>query len=423
MAIEQRHLALPRGISETEPSRTPLQRALVEEWFDTCALFGFQAVQVPAIGFADTFTRGHHATGDRIYQFPDRRGRELALVSDSLPAVLRFASTRRHPEQRLSYSCPIFRYERRPRRHFHHLGLMEVHDRPGTMAAQVRSTLRITQVLHEFLRNQLSVSFTITDPGLWHILAGLFRPAEKTAEYLNLLRHIPVHDRAQRLRSDGAPDPVVQMADLLAVDPALTSWSDLLPVGGSWDGLRDRVAACHQVAQALRMEGAHASTDLTELHASEFHDGPSFLLRAGGGRVLGDGGSYGRFAQAFLPTPARIYAGIIGLERLADLIAGDEIAHPAADLAILATQGVATQQCADRLAVSLRSASVSVWDTVLNRPTRQHLRDLAALAIPYSIIVGERELRATEYRVRDCSGTLHLVAHAELAQWLTKRRS
>lgn len=423
MAEDDRHLTLPRGFQDTGPGRTELYRQLLQQWLDACALYGYRAVQVPPVGFASTFTAGHHAAGERFYRFPDRRGRDLALISDSLPALLRLARSQNHAEQRLSYCCPVFRYERKARRHFHHLGLMDVHDRQATAPNQIRSTLRIAGLVHEFLRSRLSSSFTITNPSLWHAIADLFLPTEKTTEYLNLLRHVPSLERPGQLKADGAPTAAVQLAELVAADPTLpVSPNSFLPSGLSQD-VEESIAACHEMASALRLQGALAEIDLGELHASEFHDGPSFLLKVDEGRVLGDGGSYGRFARAFLSAPARVHAAVIGLERLTDLVAGEQVADPpAADLAILATPGAATQHHADRLATSLRQAGVSVWDTVLDKPTRQHLRDFAALAIPHSVIVGKRELPATGYMIRDRTGSLHPVARDDLSIWLIQRR-
>ncbi|MDT5026794.1 MAG: histidyl-tRNA synthetase, partial [Micromonosporaceae bacterium] len=83
------HLGLPRGFHDVGPARMALVQALRTQWSDTCSLFGYQAVEVPPVGFAETFTTGHHAADGRFYEFPDRRGRRLALVSDSLPAAFR----------------------------------------------------------------------------------------------------------------------------------------------------------------------------------------------------------------------------------------------------------------------------------------------------------------------------------------------
>ncbi|MGH8887200.1 MAG: ATP phosphoribosyltransferase regulatory subunit [Egibacteraceae bacterium] len=423
MAIPDRRLDLPRGVRDSDPHRTILYRKLAQDWFDACALAGFQPVSVPPVGFADTFTAGHHAAGAKLYRFPDRRGRDLALVSDSLPALLRLARTRSVHEQRLSYCCPIFRYERRPRRYFHHLGLMEVYDHPTTLEQQVRSTTRLGQVVAGFLASRLPVVFTVINPGLWHALVGTFLPHEGTTKIVHSLRRSHPDQRAARLRRLRAPAEAVRLAELLVTDPALGEALDTgagsIAVSRS---LQEHVSAAHQLAAALQHHGAQAGVDLGELHASEFHDGPSFLLRPhAGGRLVGDGGSYGLFARAFLGTPASVFSAIIGLERLADLTGSPEAA-PAADIAVLAHPEVAEVEHADRLTALMRAAGLAVWDVVLTNPLRHHLRDLAALAIPYSVIIGPRELVTSQYTVRDHTGVLQTVGHDDLVGWLINRR-
>ncbi len=172
MADEDRHLDRPRGFHDCDPDTAAAYQALRSDWFAACAPAGYQPVEVPPVGFRDTFTHGHHAAGNRLYPLTDRCGRQLALVSDSLPALLRLARARRLPAQRLSYCCPVFRYVRRPRRYFHQLGLMEVASGPADLAAQHRSVRRLARIMATFLVPRLPVRFTVTDPGLWREVIG-----------------------------------------------------------------------------------------------------------------------------------------------------------------------------------------------------------------------------------------------------------
>jgi histidyl-tRNA synthetase len=419
-----RPLGLPRGFHDSGPTRMAAYQTLQQDWFNACSLAGYQPVCVPPVGFADTFTTGHHAAGKKLYQFADRRGRNLALVSDSLPALLRLAHARNLPDQRLSYCCPIFRYERRPRRHFHHLGLMEVLERPIHLAEQYRATSRLAQVITGFLASRVPVAFTVTDPGLWHAMVATVTPGRPAADVLDSLRRLPRHQRPGQLRQYGAPAALVRLAELLAADPALAGGTnDRRIIDGLPQAFHDRIIGSHNLADVLRRHGAEAEVDLGCLHASEFHDGPSFLLRPRSQqRLLGDGGTYGHFAQAFLGTAAAVHSAVIGLERLADLtVTGDVIAP--ADIAVLARPEPTTILHADRLTASLRAAGIAVWDLVQTKNLEKHLRDIAALAIPHSALIGPRELSSASYTIRDTAGMLHAVPGHELAPWLARRRA
>ncbi|WP_406230559.1 ATP phosphoribosyltransferase regulatory subunit [Nocardia sp. NBC_01009] len=415
MTGTSRRMDLPRGFSDVEPNRMATLQRVEQRWFEQCALAGFQPVQVPAVGFTDTFVTGHHASGERIYRFPDRRGRDLALVSDSLPALLRLAGSRGLPDQRLSYACPVFRYERKPRRHFHHLGLMEVSRVPGDSASQLRSIRRLIETIAAFLRPYLAAEFTVTDPGIWHELVSQFVPPENVSSYLDRLRRTPIGDRLSMLRADGAPDAVTATVDLLADEDKPDTATRAVPAY-----VLTRIRNTRALVDALNRQGIQAIPNLNELHASEFHDGLACLVRHGS-VLLGDGGSYSRFATDFLGTPVSAHAAVIGLERVADIAGKSDYVTSAADIAVLAFPDSRSAEHADQLTSSLREQGIAVWDSTVVMPIRRYLRNLADLNIPLSVLIGQDEVRSADFRVRDRSGEIHTVPKEELPIWLAER--
>jgi histidyl-tRNA synthetase len=300
---------------------------------------------------------------------------------------------------------------------------MEVLERPIPLAAQYRATSRLAQVVTGFLASRVPVAFTVTDPGLWHAMVATATPAGRAADALDSLRRLPPRQRPDHLRQDGAPAELVRLAEMLAADPALAGTDGRRRIDALPQAFHDRVAGARNLADVLRRHGAEAEVDLGCLHASEFHDGPSFLLRPlNQQRLLGDGGTYGHFAQAFLGTPAAVHSAVIGLERLADLTVTRDLSTPA-DIAILARPEPTAIIHADRLTASLRAAGIAVWDLVQTKNLEKHLRDIAALAIPHSALIGTQELSSASYTIRDTAGTLHAVPGNELAPWLARRRA
>jgi len=207
---------------------------------------------------------------------------------------------------------------------------------------------------------------------------------------------------------------------MLATDPSAVGGNDGMGMAAPLSpSVSERIAGCRELAGSLRQCGAEASVDLGELHASEFHDGPSFVIRHPQGQLLGDGGCYGRFASTFMASPTAAYAAVIGLERLVDIVPEHEQHdRPSADLAVLATPEPEVIEHADQLNATLRRSGISVWDVIITRPIRQHLRDLGDLAIPYSVLIGSRELSVDSYTVRDREGNLHVVDQQHLADWI-----
>ncbi|GAA4638653.1 hypothetical protein GCM10023196_097240 [Actinoallomurus vinaceus] len=187
------------------------------------------------------------------------------------------------------------------------------------------------------------------------------------------------------------------------------------------DVLDERIETCHAISTHLRRRGVNTTIDLADLHASEFHDGPAFLVRPDGQeRLLGDGGSYGAFADGFLGVPTAVYSAVVGLERLADLSKPAASATPA-DIAVLIEPQDATILLAEDICTELRKRGIRVWDTLLSSPLRLHLRKVARLHIPYSVIIGTRELEASHVVVRGRDGIHIPVQQAELAAWLLSR--
>jgi histidyl-tRNA synthetase len=302
---------------------------------------------------------------------------------------------------------------------------MEVSEHPSSLSEQLRSSRRLAEIIVEFLAPYCAIEFTITDPGLWRELIAQFLPEPKQAEYLNALRQIPPKARLDRLRADGACEAVVTAARLVTSGCATTSASDQAGADVTLrSSVSERILACHDLAKSLQHRGVEADVGLNELHASEFHDGPSFLVRHGQGRLIGDGGCYGQFARTFMVREPAVtsYAAVIGLERLVDLASGAAPPdHRSADLAVLAAPESEILNHADHLTTSLRRAGISVWDSVISRPISHHLRDLADLAIPYSVRIGHRELSASSYTIRDRSGQLHRVEQSHIAEWIISR--
>lgn len=416
MSDDGEHLGLPRGFQDVDHDRMQLILRLRGRWTDVSALFGYRAVEVPPVGFASTFVTGHNAAGGRNYEFPDRRGRRLALVSDSLPAVLRLGAGLAAPESRLSYCVPIFRYVRRPRRYFHHLGLMDIYRRNDRPLWGEQSMLRLVRVVVAFLADEIPLRVTVTSPGLWHSISTSCSPTAASGMLINELRGLDPCQRSALLAARGAPPEITELADLFATSPGLES----LPGGHRAPAaIRDAVVASHAFAAAVKAIGVDVVVDLGLLHATEFHDTTAFLLHTAPDRqLLGDGGSYGLFGRAFLSQDVGVHAAVLGLERLADIIGRQHPPMaPAADFAVLAYPGALGD--ANTLCDRLRMAGVRVWDQIVGQPIRRHLREFADLGVPASTIIGDRERESRRLTVRRLDGSLVAVASDDLVAWLT----
>jgi histidyl-tRNA synthetase len=294
---------------------------------------------------------------------------------------------------------------------------MEVASGPATIEAQTRSTQRLIEIVARYLQTQgVAAEFTITDPGLWYDLLSTFIDPNDAAEYLDALRRLPRSERPAQMAADGAFPDMSYMAKLVTTDQC----DQLVKRAPSFAA---RLMAAQQIAAVARSYDASASIDLGDLHASEFHDGPAFIVRQRNGPVLGDGGSYGRFARTFTGTAdTSAFAAVLGLERLADIApANPATGSNAAQVAVVAHASPQTTDHAGDLARTLRLAGISVWDIAATRTMKHHLRSFNQLGIPYSVYIGGRELTSGHYAVRDREGNLTTVEQPELGPWLLRR--
>jgi histidyl-tRNA synthetase len=171
-----------------------------------------------------------------------------------------------------------------------------------------------------------------------------------------------------------------------------------------------------------RAAGREVRVDLGLLHASEFHDTTALLFRsAGDHQVLGDGGSYGLFARAFLEDDVGVQCAVVGLERIADLVSQSRPVPTAAPEFAVLIHG--SSRLADHVCTTLRTMGISVWDQVISQPLAHHLRNLATLGISASTIIGERERDDRPLQVRRIDGTIVPVMAADLPSWLLARRT
>ncbi len=343
-----RHLALPKGVHDLDPETATAFRSLSEAWLRHVQLFGYREVRVPPLGFADTFTVGHHAAHDRLYLFNDKKGRPLALAGDSLSQIPRICSTRLEVENRLSFCAPVFRYKRQRRRFWHLLGATQV------VQNGIESAEELLHMAVEFLCRRVDIRLVVNDVGLWREVLNTSGIGD-TLEGLNALRQ-SVPARWGALLAD------------LEVQRDTCTWVERAVVGQWWElppppGAAARLQRLEALADKMRAAypRCHVHIDLTNLHACEFHSGLAFeILSLDGAVRYGDGGSYDAFGKLFLNREnVRVHSVVVVPERLIEA-QPTESTSPA-DISGLSGPCPTTAERARQLAQRLRQRGIAVW--------------------------------------------------------------
>jgi ATP phosphoribosyltransferase regulatory subunit HisZ len=386
-------------------------------------MWGHRLVRVPPVGMSETFEIGHHAAGERTYAFPDRSGRPLVLVPDSLPAIAALVARRAEAAPRVSFSCPVFRYRHSHRRHWHHLGALTVVPAPlAGVDDDAFMVERLLSLMLSFVAPRLSVRVILTDLGIWRLRLradGLTR--EAVASTLHELSLRSDEERPRWLAGRGVGAETLRFADHAARVPALHDGD----AGGLVDSLRGEAAgrASRLLALASRIQARHAvavEVRLGELHAAEFHDGLAFqILAAADDRRLGDGGSYSDYARRFFPREVALYSTVLGLEEMARRTAGPPT--PAAAVMLWSGPERAAHELAAEIADALRAAGIAVHEEPASGHIDKALRQLEALQIPHFIRVGDSEVRTGILRVRAHRGALTELPRERLVEWLREQ--
>ncbi|MGH7611200.1 MAG: histidine--tRNA ligase [Candidatus Dormibacteria bacterium] len=141
-------IARPRGTEDLLPARLAEMGYVANTGLAVANSYGYQQMATPIFESTELFARGVGDTTDvvrkEMYTFTDRGGRSLTLRPENTAPVLRAfqeSELRQLPAPvRLSYSGPMFRYDRPGRgrlRQFHQFGVEVIGDQDPEVDAEV----------------------------------------------------------------------------------------------------------------------------------------------------------------------------------------------------------------------------------------------------------------------------------------------
>ncbi len=391
-------LRYPRGVRPASPTARRRERLVLDHWLAEARAYGYYEVGLPALAFADVYQRHHNAAAERIYEFEDRGGRRLALVSDALIAWLHAVhtmSTDELTEHRVSYVCPVFRYRKARRRAFHQMGL-------GYLVADPCHRTHPDLVLRELIgaldRFALSLDtvfrITLAAPGLWPRLLS------RTERRLDLpLGRLGRDELAALLRTLALPPWVADAVHRTAVPVAELDRRVRQAAGAEAPELRFLAAELgrlHALAVDVctRRPRLEVAVDLGDLHAAEFHSGIGLQIYTRSGVRVGDGGEYSAFASTLLGRNVTCCSLVFGMERLAENL---EMQIPMPDVMVAALlprreTDFKTVEAAEDLADRLRSYGGRAVLHTSGRNLPQVLRAAQHLGVRALFLLGAREL-------------------------------
>jgi histidyl-tRNA synthetase len=392
------HIQPVKGTHDILPEEQGPWQRLRRVVEDHLPLYGYREIATPMFEATELFERSVGVATDivekEMYTFADAKGRRISLRPEGTAGVVRALVSngrlREHPLDKLYYFGPMFRRERPQKgrfRQFHQFGVEAIGEAGPTLDVEVIALLM-----------RLLEAVGVTDVALQLNSVGCpdCRPG-----YREILV-AALQERADRLCGD--------CQRRIVTNPLRVFDCKVPTCGAALAGvplLLDHL--CGACAEHLgRVEAGLAVLAIAYQINPRLVRGLDYYTRTafevvsgalGAQAAVAAGGRYDGLVEELggPPTPAIGFA--IGLERLIELMAAEELAPSLA--VYVAALGAAAQERGLQLADALRRAGLSCELDHGNRSLKAQLKRADRLGARKVVILGDAELATGEVVVRD----------------------
>ncbi|MFC2001299.1 histidine--tRNA ligase [Chloroflexota bacterium] len=392
----------PRGTSDILPEEQAHWRYVEQRAAAICQLYGYQRIDSPVFEETGLFTRsvgpGTDIVEKEMYTFADKGGKNITLRPEGTAPVCRaYLEHGLHnwPQPvKLYYLASIFRYERpqagRLREH-HQFGYEAIGDDDPALDAEVIDTawqFFLSLGLQHLSLQLNSIGCKTCRPGYLVILTNYY------ASYLEeLCPDCKIRLNRNTLRLLDCKKPSCQR--LAATAPR------------SADHLCPQCSAhFNRLKGYLELLEISFEVNHCLVRGLDYYTRTVFEIQpeaAGAQSTLGGGGRYDDLIAELggKPTPAIGFA--TGIERIILNLKKQEITIPALTKPqlFIAHMGDEARAEAIKLASKLRQAGTGIITATGNRSLKAQLRQANTLGVPYTVIIGEQEVKTASVILRD----------------------
>jgi hypothetical protein len=399
------YLRLPRGFEDRAGAEAERDMLVIEKVAKRGRAFGCEFLHTTPLGQLATFGRGRALPLDKIYAFQDKAGRDVSLVSDSTPMVMRWMLDAARPVNRVCFLSPIFRYRRQNTRYFHQIGYAIAGERSARDAAYDETSALLAREAIQLFQDDfdIGVSLHVTDFGAWHrTLAAEAWTPDRVREAMHELRPL---------------GPAERRAFLSALQIRPTALADLLTLAdpGTVGPELERLTAPAAAFASAATRGLATRYELRpgDLHSSELQCGIAFSIVDQTGQRCGDGGCYADYGARFDERIVELKSFATGVEWIGRHWRGSRPPRP---LVVFLGLDVSAES-AEPLVDACRQAGL---DTIWRQSTGKLTRDFSALPDRWTRVVlfGSRERESDEVRVVTKPNVSQQVAKRDLLDLL-----
>jgi hypothetical protein len=304
---------LPSGFKDRDYHWLIREQHILSAFYQTARQFGFDALKLSPVGFADTFAYASNTVGDKAFEFFDKRKRKLMLSPDSNGGLMRWytsTNTARRPTW-TAFVAPAFRYRRMSgsaTRHFTQIGFAVVN--PFKSAELVgEHSLWSAEALAQ-LFDGLGIMFTayVSDLGaIWAAAQNAGLRTEDCSGFFWNLAKVPISERSAWIQAKlGAAGECLE--SLVSRGPRnIQSVSEY--------GAEHRV--CVEAARALSSACAgDVYLNASDIAGAELCRGVRVSFRNPAGHQIGEAVDYSAYATDFCGEETRFYSAATGVESI-----------------------------------------------------------------------------------------------------------
>ncbi len=408
----------PKGMKDFSGAEMMVRQRMLLAIEKQFRLWGYQPLSTPALEMVETLEKkcGAEIKG-QLFRIDDGK---LAMRFDMTVPLARFSANSSVPKPYKRYAIgPVWRREEPQKGRMREflqadadiIGCKEMRAE-AELLAMANETLEMLGFANctILLNNRKILSGMAAKYGVEND-AGLFRALDK-------LGKIPEAAIAEELGKLGigeneAEELLLMLTEKTGNKKALSNASEF-----SEEGAKELALIVDEL-ELRRVK--NAVVDLSLARGLDYYTGPVFEIKAsdeigsvaGGGRYDNLLGMYGQ---------AECAVGIsLGIERLMALSAKEGAATPTKVLVVGVKDEPKIYAAALEAAKFLRAAGVPCETDLQGRPMRKQLEYANALGIPYALIVGEEEIKAGKFTLKNLTtGGQEKAAIEEIAAELRK---
>lgn len=392
----------PRGTSDILPQEQSYWRYVEQKAVNTCHLYGYERIDVPAFEDARLFTRSVGEETDivekEMYTFKDRGGNEITLIPEGTASICRaYVEHGLHnlPQPvKLYYIASVFRYERpqagRYRQH-HQFGYEAIGDDDPALDAEVINMS--WQFFQSLDLPRLSLSLN-------SIGCKACRPG-----YLTALKDYYAN-HTDKLCSDCKTRLVRNPLRLLdCKKPSCQQIADSAPK--STDYLcRQCDEHFNQLKRYLGLLELPFAVNHRLVRGLDYYTRTVFEVQPeaeGAQSTIGGGGRYDNLIEELggKPTPAIGFA--TGMERIILNLKSQNVLVPPLPRpqVFIAHLGNDAKDEAIKLSSRLRQAGIGVIESTGSKSLKAQLRQANTLGVHHTVIIGDQETKSGTVILRD----------------------